>query len=78
MFAVGSGPAAGAGFCETRAKRTKTKQYKGGSFFSWAPDTQTCQRAYALKAIPDPENPDQKTYPAFPAALFGDYDRTAC
>ncbi len=78
-FAAASGVAAGAGFCETKAKLTSKKQYKGGSFFAWAPNTSTCQRAYRLKEVPDPAFPGEtKPISGFPAALWSDYDRQAC
>jgi hypothetical protein len=76
-LAGASGAAAGAGFCEKGATQTNGK-YKGGQFFSWAPDTLTCRVHYGLKTIPDPNNPGETTNPPFPANLWGDYDRLPC
>ena len=77
-FAAASGPAAGAGYCERGAKLDSTAKWKGGKFFSWSPDTLSCQRRYKLKDVPDPNNPGETTNPPFPAALFGDYDAVGC
>jgi len=76
-LAGASGAAPGAGFCEKGATQTKGT-YTGGQFFSWAPDTVTCQVHYGLKTIPDPNNPGETTNPPFPANLWGDYDRLPC
>lgn len=76
-LAAASGAAAGAGFCETGAKQ-KNGKLTGGAFFSWAPDTTTCQRHYTLKSIPDPTDPSSTTNPPFPANLFDDYDQVGC
>jgi hypothetical protein len=76
-LAGASGAAAGAGFCEKGAAHTRG-EYSGGQFFSWAPDTLTCKVHYRLKTIPDPNNPGETTNPAFPANLWGDYDRLSC
>ena len=73
-----SGPAAGAGFCEKGATLAKG-QFVGGAFFSWAPDTQTCKRAYRLKEVPDPSSPGStKPISGFPATLWADYDQVRC
>ena len=77
-FAAAGGPAAGAGYCEKGGKPNKQAQWKGGKFFSWAPDTTACQILYKLKNIPDPNNPGQTTNPPFPPTLWGDYDRATC
>ncbi len=77
-FAAASGAAAGAGYCETQAKLDSASRWRGGKFFSWAPDTLSCQIRYQLKEIPDPNNPGQTTSPPFPSELWGDYDRSSC
>ena len=77
-YAAASGPAAGAGYCESRGKRNKHGQWSGGQFMYWTPDTQTCKVHYTLKDIPDPNNPGQTTNPPFPSNLWGDYDRVSC
>ena len=77
-FAVASGAAAGAGYCELGAKLDSMARWSGGKFFSWAPDTLSCQRRYKLKDVPDPNNPGETTNPPFPAELFGDYDSVGC
>ena len=76
-FAAASGPAAGAGFCDTKTKASNGR-VSGGSFFSWAPNTGTCKRSYKLKEIPDPNNPGETKNPPFPSALWGDYDLVSC
>jgi hypothetical protein len=76
-LAAASGAAAGAGFCEIGAKKSKGK-FTGGGFFSWAPDTLSCKRNYTLKSIPDPSNPGETTEPPFPSQLWSDYDQVPC
>jgi hypothetical protein len=73
-----TGAAAGAGFCEQGAIR-KNGKYVGGQFFSWIPDSVTCNIFYRLKQVPDPNFPGE-TKPAspFPANLWGDYDQLPC
>jgi hypothetical protein len=77
-FAVASGAAAGAGYCELRAKLDSTARWSGGRFFSSTPDTLSCQARYKLKDIPDPNHPGGTINPPFPAELFGDYDSVSC
>jgi hypothetical protein len=77
-FAQASGPAAGAGLCTTGTHFDPHVKLAGGKFFTWAPDTTSCRRRYVLKEIPDPNNPGETTNPAFPANLWGDYDRKSC
>jgi hypothetical protein len=77
-FAVASGAAAGAGYCELKAKLDSTARWSGGKFFSWTPDTLSCEARYKLKDIPDPNHPGETINPPFPAELFGDYDSVSC
>jgi hypothetical protein len=76
-LAAASGAAAGAGLCVT-GSRKKGGQYQGGKFFTWAPNTVTCQVRYRLRSIRDPAHPGQTTNPPFPADLWGDYRKRAC
>jgi hypothetical protein len=74
-FAGASGPAAGAGFCQLgRLSFAK----KGTTFFSWAPNTSSCQAYYKLKEVPDPNNAGQTTNPEFPARMWDDYQQLPC
>jgi hypothetical protein len=54
------------------------RQWRGGKFISWAPDTQSRKIHYKLKEIPDPNHRGQFTTPPFPAHGWGDYDRASC
>jgi hypothetical protein len=74
-LAGASGVAAGAGYCARR----KNGSYKRGPFFTWAPDTLTCELHYRLKEVPDPDFPGStKPISGFPAQLWGDYDEIPC
>jgi hypothetical protein len=74
-FAGASGPAAGAGYCQLGKISLLTTS---APFFSWAPDTLTCQSYYKLKEVPDPNNPGQTTNPEFPAKMWDDYQKLPC
>jgi hypothetical protein len=79
QWAPASGPNAGAGYCESGGTLVAPGAWKGGRFFTWAPDTRTCKAHYKLKDEPDPNHSGDVIHKSYAEAnFFADYDRISC
>jgi hypothetical protein len=79
QWAPATGPAAGAGFCVKGGKKDATGAWKGGQFFTWAPDTRTCKTRFKLHEEEDPANPGDVKYKSYAEVrMWDDYDRKSC
>ncbi len=77
-FAPSSGPAAGAGYCESGASYDAAGRWHGGKFFTWAPKTSSCLRRYKIRETPDSEDPGESSPPPYPPEIWSDYDQVPC
>jgi hypothetical protein len=78
-FGPASGPAAGGGYCVTGAHADAKGDWHGGSFLTWSPDGLACRQRYRLRETPDPQDPDEMTFPSYSdAQIWGGYERLPC
>jgi hypothetical protein len=78
-FGPAAGPAAGGGYCVSKAHSDSLGTWHGGSFLTWIPDVLRCKHRYHLKEEPVPGEPLEVTYPPYgEAQIWGDYERQPC